>query len=109
MSKDKSLVDTILGFANGVAGVCDWLEQVEQGEEPVRAAKRAYKNAQRRKQAVNKRMKTVKQEYQGGAQRPRGSPDAEGGVPAFRKSKHENDEGGVVIDVTPKVAQGARR
>jgi hypothetical protein len=50
----RSLKDAILGFANGFAGVCEWLEDVEKGVEPIAAAKKAYKNVRRRKVAVKK-------------------------------------------------------
>jgi hypothetical protein len=78
--KEKSLATTLLGFANSVAGGVEWLEAVEGGEEPMRAAKKAYRNAQRRARAVKKNQLK--------------SPEGHA---------HTNDKGGVVIDVTPRV------
>jgi hypothetical protein len=84
--KEKSLTSVILGFANGFAGVCEWLEAVEQGEEPMRAAKKAYRNVQRRKVAVKRSERKLKEGHQ-----------------EARARAHE--EGGVVIDVTPHVRE----
>jgi len=94
--KERSLASAILGFANGFAGVCEWLEAVESGEEPVRAAKKAYKNVRRRKVAVKK----AERELTGKSVR---SPRREGG------EDEENEEGnGVVIDAMPRIRREGR-
>ena len=66
MSGERSLKDAILGFANGFAGVCEWLEDVEKGVEPIAAAKKAYKNVRRRKVAVKKATRELSETVGGG-------------------------------------------
>jgi hypothetical protein len=80
--KGRTLAGAILGFANGVAAVCDWLEDVEDGAEPIRAAKKAYRKAVRRGAA----MKKIEVKNQSGPAR-----------------RIDGGGGGVVIDVTPEV------
>lgn len=79
--KGRTLAGAILGFANGVAAVCDWLEDVEEGAEPMRAAKKAYRKAVRRGAA----MKKIEVKTETG--------------PARRIDDEESN----VIDVTPEV------
>ncbi len=105
MSETKSLVDVILGFGNAFAGVCDFLEQVEEGEEPVRAAKRAYRRVKKRAIAVKKTKGTGKLPFTTPEERVR--EERRKRVSGARVERDE--EGGVVIDVTPIVGKGVPR